>query len=96
MPVRGGYVVGGLEWGAVLPVVGWTTTTGDLRVAHFVGLHALQPLLVCRRALGPRYRRQPYPASRVKAVIGVLFGVAAAALVTLLAQALLGQPVFPV
>ena len=88
MPRAGAHTVGAPDGGPGLPGTGWSLAHGDLRVPHFVGLHAMQALpfvaLVWARRRGD--------AARVRIAIGA--GVSYAALfLVLLAQAMLGQPV---
>ena len=69
----GGHTVGGVDGGPGLPLTGWSTLHGDLRIGHFLGLHALQVLpllafLLARLPLPERVR------TRLLAVAGGGYG----------------------
>jgi hypothetical protein len=87
----GAHSVGVPDGGPGMAVTGWSTVGGDLRIGHFVGLHALQalPLLafLLARFGGRRFDRV------VRARLIVVAGSAYAVLVVLLTwQAMRAQP----
>ena len=82
MTVAGAHTVGAPDGGAGMPGTGWSREHGDLRVPHFIGLHAMQVLPLFAWLLG---RNRP--------TLVVLAGTAYAGLyVILLMQALRGRP----
>jgi len=83
----GAHTVGGPDGGPGIPVSGWSREHGDLRVPHFLGLHALQALALV--AVGLRRWRRPATA-RSKAMLAAAASYAALFAV-LLWQALRGQ-----
>jgi hypothetical protein len=87
--VFGAHSVGVEDGGPGLPVVGWSTVGGDLRVAHFVGLHGLQVLPLLGLALARATRFDEARRARLLRVAGLGY----LGLMLLLAwQALRGQP----
>lgn len=84
----GGHTVGASDGGPGLPGTRWSTEHGDLRVPHFLGLHALQLLPLAGWIIGRR--RQRDGASLTIIAGAAYFGLTA----TALAEALRGRPLF--
>lgn len=88
MAIPEAHAVGVPDGGPGLPVLGWSTIAGDLRIGHFVGMHALQVLPLLAAALAATRLGE---AARTRIVL--VAGIGYAALVVLVTwQALRGQP----
>ena len=87
MAIAGAHTVGAPDGGPGLTGTGWSVEHGDLRVPHFLGLHAMQILPLLALALR---RRRSTESARVRLVM-VAVASYAALFATLLWQALRGQ-----
>ena len=74
----GAHTVGLSDGGPGLPVVGWSTVGGDLRVGHFIGMHGLQVMVLLALLLVALSTRVPRLADddhrrRLVAVVGASY-----------------------
>ncbi|SMQ75040.1 hypothetical protein [Agreia sp. VKM Ac-1783] len=93
--IVGAHTVGSADGGPGLPLLGWSTVSGDLRIPHFVGMHALQllPLFaIILGALAGRIRILSDDRVRTRLVV-VAAAAFAAMLAVLTTQALIGQSI---
>lgn len=82
LPISGAHTVGAPDGGPGIPRTGWSLEHGDLRVPHFLGMHAMQVLPFLAWILKPN---RPGLVFALSAGYADLF-------VALLAQALAGVP----
>jgi hypothetical protein len=85
--VIGAHTVGAPDGGAGLPGTGWSVQHGDIRVGHFIGLHALQALPLMAWLL----RRRRIAESRRARLMVVAGGSYSTIFLILIWQALRGQ-----
>jgi len=77
------HTVGGTDGSQGLPLVNWSTQYGDLRIAHFIGLHSLQVL--------PLFGNYISKSKTQTIIFSIAYFVIAA---VLFVQALTGTPLF--
>ncbi|QHI37254.1 hypothetical protein IMCC3317_26320 [Kordia antarctica] len=81
--------VGIADGGEGLPLVNWSTVAGDLRIAHFFGLHGIQIIPLFALVLSKKWKTS----TKNQVIAVVIFGLLyAAGIAYLFYQAKLGMP----
>jgi hypothetical protein len=94
MLARGSHTVGASDSAPGLPFLNWSTIGGDLRIAHFIAIHAIQIVPLFAYVLS-QMSRVPTVKQRRLAVAVVAIAVAVAVGGTFV-QAALGRPLLPI
>jgi hypothetical protein len=93
MLARGSHTVGAADGGPGLPFLNWSTIGGDLRIAHFIAIHAIQivPLfawLLCQMTPRPALKQRRLAVYAMSALVALMVGGT-------FVQAMLAYPVMP-
>jgi Domain of unknown function (DUF4281) len=92
--IVGAHSIGVPDGGPGLPVLGWSTVGGDMRVAHFIGLHALQVLPFLGWLITRSKRPRAFLNGKHRLALVWIAGLAYTGVLALLAwQALRGESV---
>lgn len=83
MGARLTHTVGGADGSLGIPLTNWSKTYGDLRISHFLGMHALQIIPVLSYYVVQN--------AKVVVLVALLYGLTTA---TIFVQALQGKPLF--
>ncbi len=89
MASRLAHTVGAADGGRGLALFNWSRTAGDLRVAHFFGIHAVQVLPIAGLLLG---RFLPAPSLAITILFSATYGLFS---LHLFIQAMRGKPFLP-
>ncbi len=90
----GGHTVGAPDGGLGLPLLGWSAAYGDLRIAHFVGIHGPQVLAlfgIILLFLARRPQNRLTQSHRLALIVGAALGYVGLVLIVMW-QALRAQP----